>query len=125
MRRVAAREEAPLRRETAGFIFEQFVGLELVRMARCFSSAWRLHFWQDPDGPEVDWVLAKGREYVPIEVKWTDSPSAPDIRHLQVFLNEYSNARLVVCRTPRIVQLERRIQAIPWQELPALFTSGV
>ena len=125
VRRAAAREGAELRREASGLLFEQFVGLELIRLGRCLSPGWRLHFWRDPDGPEVDWVLAAGKEYIPIEVKWTDTPTASDTKHIQVFLNEYKTARrgFVVCRAPRRIQLANRIQAIPWQELQTLFRS--
>ena len=123
VRRAAAREGPELRRESAGFLFEQFVGLDLIRMGRSVSPAWKLHFWRDPDGPEVDWILASGKEYIPIEVKWTPTPGASDIKHIQVFLDEHRNAHngFVVCRAPRRVQLTNRIQAIPWQELPTLF----
>lgn len=123
VRRAAAREGAELRREAAGFLFEQFVGLELIRTGRCLSRAWKLHFWRDPDGPEVDWVLAAGKNYIPIEVKWSDAPQPSDAKHIQVFLNEYETARhgFVVCRAPRRIQLANRIQAIPWQEIPTLF----
>jgi uncharacterized protein len=74
VRRASAREGPELRRESAGFLFEQFIGLELIRLCRLIAPSRRLHFWRDPDGPEVDWVLVSGKELLPIEVKWTDAP---------------------------------------------------
>ena len=119
VRRLAAREGRNPPLETMGHLFEQFVGLELLRGARGTNAQHRLRFWRDPDGPEVDWVLDTADGYTPVEVKWTDKPSPNDARHLHVFLREYTQAMTgyVVCRTPRTVQLSPQVQAIPWQEL--------
>jgi len=119
VRRLAAREGRNLPLETMGHLFEQFVGLELLRLLRSTNAQQRLRFWRDPDGPEVDWILDTSDGYTPIEVKWTDRPSLNDARHLRVFMREYTRATagFVVCRTPRTVQLSPQVQAIPWQEL--------
>src|SRR3990167_4627651 len=92
VRRVAAREGTKLSRDTMGKIFEQFVGLELLRCAHANNSTARIRFWRDPDGPEVDWVVDKNGAYTPVEVKWTENPTKSDIRYLEVFLSEYSSA---------------------------------
>ena len=119
VRRVAAREGTQLRPETMGELFEQWVGLELIRLMR--SGPMRLRFWRDPGGPEVDWIIDRGREFTPVEVKWSRAPSARDARHLEVFLDEYSaKAGYVVCRSERRVKLTRRVTAIPWTELHEL-----
>ncbi|MBI3323298.1 MAG: ATP-binding protein [Candidatus Omnitrophica bacterium] len=122
VRRVAAREGTELPRESWGALFEQWVGLELVRCARLSESQVQIRYWRDPDGPEVDWVIARGQRYVPVEVKWTENPSLKDIRHLRIFLSEYKKARVgyLVCRIPRRIQLEKSITAIPWQEIDGL-----
>jgi predicted AAA+ superfamily ATPase len=118
VRRLCANEGTRLSPNRMGQLFEQFVGLELVRLTRAAANA-RVLFWRDPDGPEVDWLLEIGGAHVPIEVKWTDTPSARDARHLEVFLREYSSAShgYVVCRVPRTARLGDRVRAIPWQDL--------
>lgn len=122
VRRLAANEGTKLHPERMGELFEQFVGLELLRGARFAKQSTKLRFWKDPDGPEVDWVLDRG-EFIPIEVKWSSKPSTSDARHVKVFLEEHSQAKqgYVVCRTPRAFQLAGNITAIPWQEMSALF----
>jgi uncharacterized protein len=59
---------------------------------------------------------------MPVEVKWSETPSARDIRHLETFLREHGDARhgLVVCQTPRRFRLSRNIVALPWQEIPVV-----
>lgn len=122
VRRLAAREGSRPARETWGQWFEQFVGLELLRCARAQQRRAQLHFWRDPDGPEVDWVLEEDGHYLPVEVKWTDAPSPSDCRHLETFMKEYPQSAdgIVVCRCPRKMRLTDRVTAIPWQEVDQL-----
>ena len=122
VRRVAAKEGIKLSRETMGKIFEQFIGLELLRCAHTSSPSTRIRFWRDPDGPEVDWVIDKNGAYTPVEVKWTENPTVSDIRYLEVFLSEYSSAETgyLVCQIPRKIKLSRRVFAIPLQSIKEL-----
>jgi len=122
VRRLAAREGIQPRRDVWGDLFEQFIGLELIRYTHLSRNPLSLHFWRDPDGPEVDWVLKSGKGYMPFEVKWSDTPKLRDVRHLETFSREYSGVKqaYLVCRVPRLVKMTRRVTAIPWQALPEL-----
>ena len=120
VRRLAAGEGSRLNRERMGELFEQFVGLELIRFCRIHAPRARVKFWRDPDGPEVDWVLDLGATYVPIEVKLTDRPKEGDARHLHVFLEEYAAKQgFVICSAPRPIRLSKTVVAMPWQRLTA------
>lgn len=117
--RVAAREGRRLPLSRLGELFEQFVGIEIIRFCRLHAPGARLRFWRDPDGPEVDWVLERHAGYLPIEVKLGDRPTERDARHLDIFLKEYGGKHgLIVCSTPRPLRLTRMVSAIPWQDLP-------
>jgi predicted AAA+ superfamily ATPase len=118
VRRLAAREGKRLHPSRLGDLFEQFVGLELIRFSRVHAPGARLRFWRDPDGPEVDWILEHEGAYLPIEVKLTDRPTERDTRHLIVFMAEYkAKVGLVVCTAPRPIRLGKNVTAIPWQDL--------
>lgn len=126
VRRVAAREGTQPSDAAKGQLFEQFVGLELLRHIRsnAISDA-RLRFWRDPAGPEVDWVVEKSGLFIPVEVKYRDTPTLSDARHLRTFMKEYPTTGMgyIVCRAPRIMRLDDDITAIPWQNIPSLFDS--
>jgi predicted AAA+ superfamily ATPase len=66
---------------------------------------------------EVDFIIDRGRRVTPVEVKWTDSPSREDVRHLAAFQAE-QGARAphayLVCRCPRPMRVAPRITALPW-----------
>lgn len=119
LRRLAAKEQTTLPQKYLGNLFEQFVGLELIRWSRLQNSKISVHFWRDPSGPEVDWVLRRNDELLPIEVKWTDTPSFRDSKHLELFLNEYPKAHkgYVVCQTSHNQVLSNKIEAISWKNL--------
>lgn len=119
VRRLAAREGPKLSRDALGRIFEQFIGLELLRLSHLSGHGLKIRFWRDPDGPEVDWVVDKDGVYTPIEVKLTANPVAADTRHLEVFLSEHKAARFgfLVCQVPRKVKLSERVFALPWQAI--------
>lgn len=123
VRRVCAEEGVQPPEKEWGKWFEQWVGLELVRLGRIASPSIKVHFWRDANGPEVDWVAVKENTLIPIEVKWTEAPNASDIKHLKLFKAEYENAPIayVVCRTPLRSKLAEGIYAIPWQELDTVF----
>ena len=122
VRRAAADEGRRMSPRAFGALFEQFVGLELLRATREASAPPKLRFWRDPDGPEVDWIVVGDDRWVPVEVKWSEAPGERDARHLKTFLSEYPKAHegVVVCRTPRRFQIAPKITAVPWQEIPSL-----
>lgn len=123
VRRLAAREGARPPIDTMGLLFEQFIGLELLKSVRTNDQRANIRFWRDPDGPEVDWIVDENGEYIPIEVKWTENPAPGDIRHLEIFLSEYKSAKagFLVCRVPRKVKLSEKIYALPWQFVNDVF----
>lgn len=121
VQRVSAKFGVRLPSETMGRLFEQFVGLECLRFLRQFSFRGKLRFWRDTNGPEVDWVIEKSGEFLPIEVKWTDKPTTSQAKHLNLFLNEYPGERgYIVCRIPYRQKLSPQIEAVPWQEIPEI-----
>ncbi len=118
VRRLAATEGTRLAPERMGALFEQYIGLELLRRSRLSNKRSKICFWRDADGPEVDWVIESEDRYTPVEVKWTSTPRARDIKHLRTFLTEYPQAEFgyVVCRTPRKMKLAEGLYALPWQD---------
>lgn len=123
VQRIAARLGTKLTQSQWGHRFEQYIGLELLRLSRHRSPRINVHFWRDPSGPEVDWVLDHGDSYSPIEVKWTTTPKKKDARHLELFLGEYAQAKQgwIVCQIPRPQRISAQITAIPWQQLNSIF----
>ena len=123
VRRLCANEGTKITPERMGQLFEQYVGLEMIRNARLENSC-KIKFWRDPDGPEVDFVIDKAHTYIPVEVKLTKTPKQQHIKHIKTFLNEYKETSqgYLVCQTPNRLQIDKNITAIPWQEITTLFS---
>ncbi len=119
VRRVAAGEGRDIPDKYMGDLFEQWVGLELLRLMRTTPQKSSLLFWRDRTGAEVDWIVEKENQYTPVEVKWTEHPSSRDARHVHTFIEEYSNSSrgYVICRIPRAQKLTDTVTALPWGEL--------
>ena len=96
-----------------GSLFEQFIGLELIRWARLQASKILTHFWRGASGPEIDWLILRNNDILSIEVKWADNPAHGDAKHLEVFLKEYPNAThaYVVCQVSQPQILSKIIKA--------------
>ncbi len=122
LRRLAAKEYSTLPDKYLGHLFEQFVGLELIRWSRLQNTKPSVHFWRDLAGPEVDWLLCHNKNLLPIEVKWTETPTYRDAKHLELFLNEHpsTNHAYIVCRVSQPQALSKRITAISWQGLTSI-----
>ncbi|SRR5579875_803688 len=99
-----------------GPFFEQWVGIELWKRLGYLGTG-RLHHLRSKDGAEIDFVIERGRELIPVEVKWTQYPKREDARQVARFLDEHRGSAkhgFLVCRAPRPQQIEERVTAIPW-----------
>ena len=70
-----------------GFLFQNFVFRLLHE--RCRKDGWGLHFWRTKDQAEVDFLLDRGTQVVPVEVKFRNVPTPHPARSLQRFIAKY------------------------------------
>jgi predicted AAA+ superfamily ATPase len=105
-------------RADPGKYFEQWVGIEIWKRLQ-YRGEGQLHHLRTKDGAEVDFIIELEGEVIPLEVKWTRTPSSRDVTHLAYFLKENSRAKkgYVICRCPRPAKLTESITALPWQYL--------
>ena len=71
-----------------GFIFENLVFLLLKEQIR--FSATKLNFWRTKDKAEVDFILERGGNIVPVEVKYKSLKKKAFSRSLRSFIEKYS-----------------------------------
>ncbi len=106
----AARETAP-----TGFHFENLIATDLL-VWREDGYGRALYHWQLGAGQEVDFVLERNAELVPVEVKVGASISTGDTKHLKKFLELHPNAKrgLLLSSDPQLRVFSSRIVAAPW-----------
>ena len=106
-------------RDIQGRLFEELIGIELVRCCRLLKERAKVYYWRDSSGPEVDWLVEQNNQLIAYEVKLKETPAQQDIKHLKIFMSEHPSCKraYVVCQTPNAFQLDENITAIPWQKL--------
>lgn len=103
-----------------GKLFEHAVVLELLRRIRLLKSNHNLYYWRTSGGAEVDCVLERHDELIPIEVKSSAHISQRDLTGLRSFLADYGHKvkrAFVVTMGTRPEKIDDKIIAIPWQFL--------
>ena len=100
-------------RQDQGTIREQFAYWELKKS---LDIRYALKYWRTADGNEVDFVLEKDREYLPIEVKstWLSGKVPPGIRHFFEYYPETRDA-VILYDGSEIIRSEsgRQLHFIP------------
>jgi predicted AAA+ superfamily ATPase len=101
------------RRPDQGAINEQFAYWEL---RKSIDIRYAIKYWRTADGKEVDFVLEKDREYLPIEVKssWLEGKIPPGIARFFAFYPE-TRVAAVLYDGPYLVRVEegRAIHFVP------------
>jgi len=71
-----------------GFVFQNFIYLQLYELAKRYDFS--IHFWRTKDKTEVDFVLQKGRQIIPIEVKYKNINTFEITRAMRSLIERYS-----------------------------------
>ena len=58
-----------------GPVFENAVIMDIVKRNMSFGSPWHMFFLRDNNGVEVDLILARGSQHIPVEIKLTRTPT--------------------------------------------------
>jgi predicted AAA+ superfamily ATPase len=74
-----------------GFVFENFVFLLLKNQTKLGTED--LHFWRTKDKAEVDFVIERGTEVVPIEVKFKSLKKMIIPRSMRSFIEKYKPSK--------------------------------
>ena len=73
-----------------GFLFQSLIyGLLKEQIKNSGSS---LHYWRTKDRAEVDFIIDRGQEVIPVEVKCIEMKGKPVVRSLRGFIAKYNPA---------------------------------
>jgi uncharacterized protein len=82
--------DAPLPPSEAGFLFQNFIHNLLIEQIADTSN--QIHHWRTTDKAEVDFVLDKNTEIIPLEVKYRTLTTTETSRSFQSFVSAYHPA---------------------------------
>jgi predicted AAA+ superfamily ATPase len=98
----------------SGFLFQNLVFLLLN------SGGARLHYWRTTDKAEVDFIVEKGRDLIPIEVKFKLLKGIEIPRSLMSFCQKYQPAQAYIVNLgfqEEITVSKTHIRFIPYWKL--------
>ena len=101
-----------------GFMFQNFIK-NLIEEHLLWKS-WALNFWRTTDKAEVDFIINKGSEVIPVEVKYSPVNNTTVKRSLRSFIDKYSPGKSFVINrnySNRVVINKTEVTFIPFYEL--------
>lgn len=110
---------APINPHTSYFgeVFEHYIILECIKMARYFKPEYRFSYLQTKDGAEIDLIVDRpAQQPLFIEIKSTDCVTHEQLRTFQSLSRDFGKCESVCfSRDPYAKQLEN-ILVLPWHE---------
>ncbi len=108
----------PLSPSESGFLFQNFIFLLLrERMA---DTPNQLHHWRTTDKAEVDFVVDKNTEAVPVEVKYRSLSAPETTRSFQSFVSAYHPVKGYIVHLGDALQKQinsTHVQLVNWSQL--------
>ena len=103
--------------DPGGAHLENIILVDLIAWRETVVPRPDILFWRTVNGEEVDFVIERGRQLLPIEVKSTTRPAYADARHLLTFCSEYGervHGALLLHTGEETFWLARGVLAAPW-----------
>lgn len=102
--------------EIAGHALETLFFQELRALNDYYALEYAIYFWRTIKGEEVDFVLYGPRGLHAFEIKRTTKIYSQDLKALQLFHEDYPEAKLYILYGGKFRQYFGDIQAIPYEE---------
>jgi predicted AAA+ superfamily ATPase len=103
-----------------GGLFEQWVGLTILKFIKINGIKANLYYWRDYSGREVDWVVEYRGKWLPIEVKWADTVKKSAAKHIHYFLESFpgkAEQGYIIFTGTNITRISDKVTALPYFEL--------
>lgn len=100
-----------------GEVFEHFVILECIKLAKYFHSEYRFSYIRTKDDAEVDLVVERpGNPLLMIEIKSSTNVENHDVRILNSLRDDFPSAELICFSRDPLAKKLDNVLVLPWQE---------
>lgn len=107
--------EALMSEGSAGAFFENYVVMELISNLEADDEPYALSCFRDSNGNEIDIILERGREIIPLEIRFSTEPDPQETSRFRI-LDRKGIARSpggIICLTPEPVYIDDIESLIP------------
>ncbi|OGT67268.1 MAG: AAA family ATPase [Gammaproteobacteria bacterium RIFCSPHIGHO2_12_FULL_45_9] len=111
------RPEQLLTHYAKGALFENFVVMELIKKRFNQGKEHQLYFWRDNHGHEIDILLSRGEELIPIEVKSSQTITSDFLKGLGYWQDLTHNQEAYLVYAGDINQRRTQATCLSWKAL--------
>ena len=99
------------------FLVENKIAIKLKTHLATFSPMAKIFYWRTSSGAEIDFIIERKGEFIPLEVKWKESVSAKDLVSMQIFLKDFKAFcpwGIVLYRGSELLKIKENIFLVPY-----------
>ncbi len=101
--------------EIEGVALETLILQELIALNDYDELDYKINYWRTVAGHEIDFILYGPKNFLAIEVKRSKNISSSDLKNMQVFLEDYPEAKgYIVYGGNKRLYLREKIEALPF-----------
>lgn len=102
-----------------GFLFEQLMIQEVIKINSYYEKDFKLNFWKTTSGAEVDLLISRGREILlAVEFKSSPFPGKRDLLGLKSFREDHPQVPVLLCSpVERARMITEQVKVIPPKQL--------
>ena len=78
-----------------GALFENFISMNLLKLANIIPTVPYVYHWRTIAGAEVDLIFERDGKLFPIEIKYREQLTKKDVRGLQAFYETYPKQQIM------------------------------
>ena len=100
------------------FFVENKIAIELKSYLSIYEPAAKLFFWRSSGGAEIDFLIERGDQLIPVEVKWRSDIRLKDLTGMQVFLQDFKNEAhwgIVLYKGSQLLKMKENIFLVPYK----------
>ena len=100
------------------FFVENKIAIELKSYLSIYEPSAKLFFWRSSGGAEIDFLIERGDQMIPVEVKWRSTVSLKDVTGMQVFLQDFKNEAhwgIVLYKGSQLLKIKENIFLVPYE----------
>lgn len=100
--------------EIEGHTLETLILQELIALNHYYELEYKIQYWRTLNGQEIDFILYGPKLFIAVEVKRSKSVSSSDLKNLELFLEDYPEAKAyVVYGGKKKLYFGNKIEALP------------
>jgi len=94
---------------------ETLVLQELIALNNYYELDYKINYWRTINGHEVDFILYGPKNFIAIEVKRSKKISSSDLKNMQLFLEDYPEAKgYIAYGGDKKLYFKDRVEALPF-----------